>query len=59
MVKLKCHECHHTWEWSYIKWLFKAPFHWIGFDHRTGYPRDFRKTKCPKCGTKSWIAHTK
>ena len=55
----RCPKCGHEWEWNYWTWIIKSPFHWIGIDPKVGYPRDYRKTKCPKCGEKSWIASTK
>jgi hypothetical protein len=55
MIKLQCPKCKHEWKTKYFKWVFKAPFHWFYFDVKAFRPRDLRKTKCPKCGKKSWI----
>ena len=51
-VKLKCPNCEHEWDYSYFQWILKAPFHLFSFSKW----KDFRKTKCPKCGKKSWIS---
>ena len=58
-VNLRCPSCGHTWQWGYFKWCFKAPFHWVGFDPASCRPKDFRKTTCPKCKTKTWISNSK
>jgi len=54
-VKLQCPECNHEWESNYWKWILKAPFHEFVFFRM----KDYRRTKCPKCGKKSWIARTR
>ena len=43
-VTLVCPLCRHSWQWNYLKWLWKAPFHFI-FRWR-----DCRLTECPCCG---------
>lgn len=55
MRKLKCARCGHEWTWSWIRWVMSSPFHHFSF--RKG--KDFRKTKCPNCGVKSWISSTR
>lgn len=52
--KLQCPECGHTWEYGFWQWTLRAPFHEYVFFLK----KDFRKTKCPKCGKKSWIARS-
>ena len=59
MIKLKCPECNHEWTTGYWRWVFKAPFHWLRYKGKKFGFRDFRKTKCPACGQKSWIASEK
>ena len=54
--KLKCPKCEHEWECNYWKWVWKAPFHWLVLQKKPLRIRDYRKTKCPNCGKKSWIA---
>lgn len=57
-VKLSCPHCGHEWTWCYLHWLFVAPFHWIKRKKKDTW-RDYRKTECPNCGKKSWIARKK
>ena len=54
-VKLICPECNYMWEYNYLQWLFKTPFHEYVFFQK----RDYRKTTCPNCGKKSWISRKK
>jgi uncharacterized Zn-finger protein len=54
-ITLTCPVCGHSWECGYLKWLFSAVFHRINFKEF----RDYRKTKCPYCGTKSFIKKSK
>ena len=54
-VNLTCPECGFQWTWNYWCWIRKAQFHWLRFDKDTKRIRDYRRTKCPFCGTKSWI----
>ena len=56
MKKLVCPVCQNAWAEHYWKWIFKSPFHWFCFDVTQRRFRDFRKTTCPYCKTKSWIA---
>lgn len=55
----KCPKCNYNWSYNYFIWVLKSPFHWIGIDPKYGYPRDYRKTKCPNCGEKWWTAGDK
>ena len=49
MAKLHCPSCGTKFEYSWWKWVLKAPFHFFGR----------RLTKCPSCGTKHWIRKDK
>ncbi len=49
--KLQCPECGYEWVYGYWQWTFKAQFHVFNFLKW----KDKRRTKCPKCGKKSWI----
>ena len=49
MSKFKCPKCGHEFEMTYFKWLFTTAFHtWTK-----------RRTKCPNCLEKSWMARQK
>lgn len=50
-MKLYCSKCDTTFEMSYFKWLFTTLFHWFNFKEW----KDYRKTKCPNCGQKSYM----
>ena len=54
-AKLECPKCGHKWERNYFYWVWQAPFHMFSIKTM----RDRRKTKCPNCGEKSWIARNK
>ena len=58
-AKLECPKCGHKWEYGYWQWIWKAQFHWLVFRCNPARIRDYRKTKCPNCGEKSWIAREK
>ncbi len=51
----KCPNCGHIWQQSVWKWLLTTVFHWFDFSDL----RDYRKTKCPNCGEKHYIAREK
>ena len=51
MAKFTCPTCGKTFEKNYWKWLFTAIFHKFSFKEL----RDYRKTKCPYCGTKTYM----
>ena len=48
---LECPKCGHKWKSGYWLWVWQAPFHMFCIPQW----KDSRKTKCPKCGEKSWI----
>ena len=48
---LTCPGCGHKWSYGYFEWVWKAPVHVFNLF----IMKDKRKTKCPKCGKKSWI----
>ena len=58
-AKLECPKCGHVWEYGYWQWVWKAQLHWLVFKCNPASIRDYRKTKCPNCGEKSWIARNK
>lgn len=49
MVKLRCPSCGTKFEYSWLKWIWKAPIHYFCR----------RLTKCPSCGAKNWIRREK
>ena len=51
MAKFTCPVCGETFEKNFWKWLFTTAFHWFNFKEW----RDYRKTKCPYCGHKSYM----
>ena len=53
-IGLECPKCGYQWTTSYWKWVFKAQMHWFKWRER----RDYRYTKCPSCGKRSWIKHS-
>ena len=55
MAKFKCPKCEKEFEMNYWKWIFTTLFHWFSFKKW----KDYRKTKCPHCGEKSWIKRLK
>jgi predicted RNA-binding Zn-ribbon protein involved in translation (DUF1610 family) len=49
----KCPECGEIYTIdSYWKWLFTTYVHCFDFVRR----KDYRRTKCPHCGKKSFVA---
>lgn len=46
MSKFYCPKCSRSFEMPYWKWILTNPFHMF-FK---------RKTKCPLCGERSWMA---
>ena len=52
---LTCPKCAASWQWGYLKWIIKAPFHWFNFITW----RDKRYTRCPCCGKRSWMNREK
>ena len=55
MSKFKCPKCNQEFKMNYWKWIFTTIFHWFSFKEL----RDYRKTKCPLCGEKSWMKREK
>ena len=53
-IGLECPKCGYQWTTSYLKWIFKAQMHWIKWSEK----RDYRYTRCPSCGKRSWIKHS-
>ena len=51
MPKFNCPHCGMIFEMNYLKWLFTTPFHWFSFRKM----KDYRLTKCPYCGKKSYM----
>lgn len=51
MEKFKCPKCGKEFQMSFLKWIFTAPVHNF---HMFEW-RDYRNTKCPHCGKKSFI----
>ena len=51
----RCPNCKHVWQQNVWSWLFTTAFHWFDFSDL----RDYRKTKCPRCGEKHFIAREK
>ena len=59
-VQLICPKCKSKFEFkSYWTWVWKAQFHLLGWDKETKCIYDYRLTKCPFCGYKSWIKREK
>lgn len=55
-ITLKCPKCNKKFMFRNCWcWIWKSPFHWLHWDKATKRIRDYRKTKCPCCGQKSWI----
>ena len=56
-IKMKryftCPKCKYMWSYGYFEWTFKALFHWFNFREM----KDYRWTKCPRCGETSLICH--
>ena len=46
-----CPKCKYMWSYGYFEWIFKALFHWFNFRKM----KDYRWTKCPRCGETSLI----
>lgn len=51
MAKFYCPKCNNKFEMNFWKWMFTTVFHWFNFQER----RDYRKTKCPICGQRSYM----
>ena len=59
-VKVICPNCGETIHFkNYWHWIWNTPFHWLWFDKETKIIRDYRKTKCPHCGERSFMKRTK
>ena len=54
-TNLTCPCCGYKWTIKYCKWIFTTLFHIFNFFSW----KDYRYTRCPKCGEKSWIAREK
>ena len=54
-ANLTCPHCGHKWVMKYSKWIFTTLFHIFNLFSW----KDYRYTKCPICGQKSWIARHK
>lgn len=51
MAKFKCPKCGKDFQMNFFKWILTTPVHnFCMFEWR-----DYRKTKCPHCGEKSYM----
>lgn len=51
MASFYCPWCESTFEIGFWKWIFTSPFHYFNFKEM----RDYRRTKCPYCGIKTYM----
>ena len=51
IVIFTCPKCNGSFQMRWSKWIFTTIFHWFNFKEM----RDYRKTKCPYCGKKSYM----
>ena len=51
MAHFCCPNCGEMFQMNWIKWMFTTLFHWFNFKEW----KDYRKTKCPCCGKKSYM----
>ncbi len=51
MVHFCCPNCGEMFQMNWWKWMFITAFHWFNIREW----RDYRRTKCPCCGKKSYM----
>lgn len=55
-VKVICPKCGVLITYkNWFSWILHTPFHWFDFSGL----RDYRRTKCPKCGKISYMKREK